>query len=129
MLEDKIKKCEARLKNNFNFKYDYNCILSHKVELSLFRMRQKYYDSGDKAGKLLANSLKQRELSSIISAVRSEEGELKAKTVDINSMFRDFYVNLYTAEIQHSEEDIESFFKDLIFPDYPNHKRQTSIDL
>lgn len=79
-------------------------------------MRQKYYESGDKAGKLLANSLKQRELSSIISTVRSKEGELKAKTVDINSMFRDFDVNLYTAEIQRSEEDMERFFQGLDLP-------------
>ena len=28
-------------------------------------------------------------------------------------MFRDFYLNLYTAEIQRSEEDMERFFQGL----------------
>ena len=90
-------------------------------------MRQKYYKSGDKADKLLANSLKQRELSSIISAVRSEEGESKAKTVDINSMFRDFYVNLHTAEIQRSEEDMERFFQGLDLPRL-SESQKTDLD-
>ncbi len=103
--EEKIKLVEASLKRSFSnkdlraltqLKYNYNCILSQKVEFSLFRMRQLYYESGDKAGKLLANSLKQKELSSIISAIRSKGGELRSKSVEINNMFRVLCEPLYS---------------------------------
>lgn len=61
-------------------------------------------------GRLLANCLKQKELSSVISAIRSKEGELKVKSVDINNGFREFYEKLYTADSQHDEECMETFF-------------------
>ena len=120
-IEDKVKQIESKLKKNCNYedlrtltqlKYDYNCILSQNVEFSLFRMRQKYYESGDKAGKLLANCIKQKELSSFISAIRSEEGELKAKSLDINNMFREYYVNLYTADSHQMKSQWKHFSKE-----------------
>lgn len=36
-------------------KYEYNWIISQKVEFGLFRARQRYFQYGDKAGKLLYN--------------------------------------------------------------------------
>lgn len=90
-------------------KYDYICNLSQKVEFFLFRMRRKYFESGDKASKLQANCLKQKELSSLTPAIRHGEGELRTKSGDINNMFREFYVNLYTTDTQHNEEHMETF--------------------
>lgn len=45
------------------------------------------FESGDKAGKLLARYIKQQESMATITAVRSEEGALVTKSVDINEAF------------------------------------------
>ncbi len=87
---------------NFNFKglqaltevqYDYKYLLSRRGESSFFRMRQKYHESRDKAGKLLSKMLK-TESNIYYLSIRAEEGELKASFVDINNTCQNFYVNL-----------------------------------
>lgn len=59
-----MEQTEGRLILNFSpqnlklvtqLKYEYNQILSPTVEFELFRVRQKYFESGDKSGKLLAH--------------------------------------------------------------------------
>uniref|UniRef100_A0A8C7WW94 exodeoxyribonuclease III n=1 Tax=Oryzias sinensis TaxID=183150 RepID=A0A8C7WW94_9TELE len=57
-------------------KYEFNAVLSQKAEFSLFRARQKYFEEGDKAGRLLARYIKQREAMSTISAVQDDKGHL-----------------------------------------------------
>lgn len=61
-LEGRIKEAENNLKQKMNhgnlrllvqLKYQYNNILTQKVEFD-FRIRQKSFESGDKAGKMLA---------------------------------------------------------------------------
>ena len=75
------------LRNLIHLKYQYNNILSKKTEFNLFRARQSYFESGDKAGKLLGSYIKQRELASTVPAVRSPAGELFTATVHINKTF------------------------------------------
>ena len=113
---------EADFERNFNIKaltqlkQDNNFVPSQKVEFSLFRMRQKYYESGDKAGKLLANRKNYHFLFYFIFIfIRSGKGELKTKSIDINNMFREFYADLYIAASQHNEVYVKTFLKDLIF--------------
>lgn len=50
--------CLARL---VKAKYELNTIFTKKAEYSLYRLKQKWYESGDKASKLLASQLKARE--------------------------------------------------------------------
>ena len=58
-LERKVGEAEDKLKQNYSpqnlktvmqLKYDYNWIISQKVEFGLFRARQRYFESGDKPG-------------------------------------------------------------------------------
>lgn len=119
-IENKIKKLETDLKRCFNangfrelpkLKYEHNCILSQKVEFSLFRMRQKYFESGDKMEKLLANGLRQRELFSLIPSIRAPGGDLLTKSIDVNNAFKDFYKELYTSNSSNDEENMKGFLK------------------
>ena len=59
-LERTVGEAEDKLKQNYppqnlktvtQLKYEYNGIISQKVEFGLFRARQRYFESGDKAGK------------------------------------------------------------------------------
>lgn len=87
----------------------YNVILSKKVEFGLFRARQKYFESGDKAGKLMANYIKQREMSVLIPAVQSSERIIVTKPVDINEVFRNIYFDLYTSSCKAEVGEIKDF--------------------
>ena len=62
-MERKVREAEDKLKQNYSphnlktvtqLKYEYNRIISQKVEFGLFKARQGYFEFGDKAGKLLA---------------------------------------------------------------------------
>lgn len=72
-------------------KYEYNNILSRKVEFGLFRVRQKYFKSGDKAG-TLARYIKQQESMATISAVQSEEEPPVTKPADIKILHETVYI-------------------------------------
>ena len=58
----------ANLTTLTRLKFELNSILTQKAEFNLFRARQKYFEEGDKAGRLLARYIKQKENQSSISA-------------------------------------------------------------
>lgn len=86
------------------WKYEYNTIISEKAEFSLFCTRQKYFE-GDKAGRLLARYIKQREAMSTISIIRDGKGQLVSDPHKINTVFSDYYKNLYSSESVASEDN------------------------
>ena len=51
-------------------KYEFNLIMTQKAEFCLFRARQKYFEEGDKAGRMLARYIKQKEAMCAIPAIR-----------------------------------------------------------
>ena len=123
-LERLVRKAEKDFKQDMSpsnlqtvtqLKFEYNSILTEKVEFGLFRARQKYFESGDKAGKLLASYIKHKELSSSISSVQSM-GSLLTKPVDINNAFREFYKGLYTSATDSSQEEMVNFLNKLNLP-------------
>lgn len=133
-LERKVEEAERRLKQDFvphnlrvvtQLKYEYNHILSQKVEFGLFRVRQKYFESGDKAGRLLARYIKQQESMATITAVQSQGGVLMTKSADINDTFRKFYMELYTSTSSGTEDEILSFLKGLDLPTLSEEQRET----
>lgn len=124
-LEKKVEEAEQQLKQSFSpqklreltkLKYEYNHILSQKVEFGLFRVRQKYFESGDKAGKLLARYIKQQESMATITAVQSEGGALLTKSADINQTFKKFYMKLYTSSASDTQDEIIKFLEGLDLP-------------
>lgn len=82
----------------------------------MFRIRQKSFESGDKAGKMLARYIKHRESSTSICAIQPPGRCLVTKSMDINAAFRDFYRNLYTSSSSSSEEGIKNFLGGLNIP-------------
>ena len=124
-LESKIGIAEEKFKNNSNsenlrtltkLKYDFNVIMTQKAEFSLFRARQKYFEEGDKAGRMLARYIKQKEAMTAIPAIKGDGGTLISDPRKINLAFRDFYNNLYTSESVVEQSGISSFLTDLDLP-------------
>lgn len=131
-LDNSIKRIETKMKCQVTSsglreltqqKYKYNIILSQKIDFSLFRTRQTYFESGDKAGKLLANS-KHKECSSIIPSVRSSRGDIFTAATDINKTFKEFYIDLYKSVSSSTDEDSSRFLEPLDLPKHSNEQKQ-----
>src|SRR4029434_2851971 len=69
---------------------NFNICSTHKEEELLLRSRYKYYEQGDKAGRLLAHQLKQESSSHQILQIRTPLG-MTPSPKQINDHFKDYY--------------------------------------
>lgn len=79
-------------------------------------MNQKWYESGEKASKLLASQLKAREAARQIGAIRDKTGALITNHKEINSVFKQFYEELYRSEGELDLDKAKKFFEHLNLP-------------
>ena len=100
-------------------KYEYNSILSKCVEISLLKMKHKYFELGDKPERLLARQLKGIKSKQAIHRIKAKSGDLLTDPKQINSCFREFYSNLYSSSLEVNEEDFNIFFDKLVIPQLP----------
>lgn len=68
------------------------------VEKQLRQCRQRYFEQGDKAGRLLAQQARAASASRLIPQIRLSDGNLTSNPADINRAFSEFYTNLYTSD-------------------------------
>ena len=124
-LEGRIQTAECVFKQDMSsanltvltrLKYEFNSLLTQKAEFALFRARHKYFEEGDKAGRLLARYIRQRENESIILGVADGNGIVRSDSTLINGIFRDFYSNLYKSELHADPQEISSFLASLDLP-------------
>ncbi len=114
---EKLLKLEAQLKEKeMDLVENLTEILLKKVEYALFRLNSNFYESGDKAGKLLARQLQQKDAKLIIPAIQNIQGEVVTTTKEINKVFHDFYAGLCLSEMNPSPDKIDAFFSKINFP-------------
>lgn len=90
----------------------------------MYRLKSKYLEYGDKAGKLLAYQLQKARASRLIPAIKSEKGEVLKTPLDINKRFKEYYESLYSSEVKPSPEDLDRFFGSIEMPVLPNEDRE-----
>lgn len=108
-------------------KYEFNPLLTQKAEFSLFRARQKFFEEGNKAGKLQARyakgsyemALMAEMAMSAISAISAEDGSLLSDPEYMNVTFSNFYMDLYSSESYACEDDIKKILPSLDLPKVP----------
>lgn len=124
-LEDEIKQKEGELSENYSedllkqvceLKYNLNSIYSKKAEYAMFRLKCTFYESGEKAGRLLARQLKKQESSHAIPCVKDSHGKVVTTAKEINQVFMDFYKTLYTSETLSNQEKLENWFSQFKLP-------------
>lgn len=81
---------------------DLQTILCEETSFALFQLCEKYFEAGDKSGKILALRLKQ---------MKNKHSDQK----QIDSAFQEFHSNLYKSEYHANEEDMNNFFKDILY--------------
>ena len=90
--------------------------MQRKAEFSLFRCRQKYYEQGERAGKLLAQRVKQQQAKTLISAIQNEKGEILTDTMEINNTFPLLYQKLYTSQDSWDSSEFQNFLSGTTLP-------------
>uniref|UniRef100_H3A5R5 Endonuclease/exonuclease/phosphatase domain-containing protein n=1 Tax=Latimeria chalumnae TaxID=7897 RepID=H3A5R5_LATCH len=124
-LEQEIKDKELALKLNFSLesyhalqflKYKYNKIISQSVEFALFRVRQSYFEAGEKASKLLAYRLRKLTSSKAIRLIKSDSNKFLVTNKDINSAFKQFYSKLYTTESTVNVTEVNDYLARVNLP-------------
>ena len=117
--ETELAQCysEHRFKEVCNLKYQLNEIFNKKAEYALFRLKTNFYESGEKAGKLLATQLKRKDASLLIPAINNDKGEVLTDNVEINRIFKDFYENLYRSEMSVDQAKYADFFSKIDIPE------------
>ena len=117
---DQIFKLETEIKDlerEYADRGDQNSLANlRKAGFSLFRCRQKYYEQGERAGKLLAQRVKQQQAKTLISAIQNEKGEILTDTMEINNTFPLLYQKLYTSQDSWDSSEFQNFLSGTTLP-------------
>uniref|UniRef100_H3AFP7 Reverse transcriptase domain-containing protein n=1 Tax=Latimeria chalumnae TaxID=7897 RepID=H3AFP7_LATCH len=111
----KYKPIPPQILSVFCKKYELNKILTGKIEYALFRTKQYYFESGEKARKLLAHHLKKIASSQIIPMINSPNS-LFFSPKDINKAFVSYYKDLYSSQQTSDPLLFKSFFDKITLP-------------
>lgn len=124
LLEKQISDLEKELVQRFTdlkfkqlcqLKFDLHEFFNKKTEYALFRMKTKYYESGEKSGKLLTRQIKQHDACHIIPAIKKGNKVLTSNR-EINRVFNQYYSKLYTSESIYSQKEIKDFLANVTLP-------------
>lgn len=99
------------LKELLILRTQYNKITNDKAAANLQRLKQQFYDQGEKPGRLLAWRIKQQESERSITNIEISNGNNIIDPMEINTTFKKFYEKLYSSEYNTSK-DVQSKFLD-----------------
>lgn len=77
--------------------------------------RHKYYEFGDKPGKILAHQIRQYASAQHITQINTDNG-ISIDPQNINKQFKNFYYSLYKSECSSDEAQLDNFFQSLNIP-------------
>uniref|UniRef100_A0A671WYB0 Reverse transcriptase domain-containing protein n=1 Tax=Sparus aurata TaxID=8175 RepID=A0A671WYB0_SPAAU len=121
--DDLSKRCVA-------LQTELDLITTNEAERLLLHSRSKYYEHGDKSGRLLAHQLRRQTASRLITRIKDGSGVLQEDPVVINSVFSSFYESLYKSEFLSDPADMHTFLDELQFPSInPELVNQLDSDL
>lgn len=103
------------IKDRLLVKAEFDTLTTKDIEKMILRSRHSYYESGEKAHRLLAHQLRQSSASNIISEIKTPNG-LTHDFSEINNAFREHYISLYTSEQNCTPVEMEQFFTDITIP-------------
>lgn len=94
----------------------YNELSANKAASSLMKLKQTFYDQGEKAGKLLAWRIKSLQNERAVFELESEAGKPITNLQDINKNFQTFYSKLYTSETKATPHSLDEFLNQIDIP-------------
>ncbi len=97
-------------------RFEMKSILQKKAEFTLFCNKQRHYEQGERAGKMLAHRIKQLNAQNIIPSIFKTQNKLITGKKEINKVFCDFYQKLYTSQGEVTTDEYEQFFSTIEMP-------------
>uniref|UniRef100_A0A673FPW0 Reverse transcriptase domain-containing protein n=1 Tax=Sinocyclocheilus rhinocerous TaxID=307959 RepID=A0A673FPW0_9TELE len=94
---------------------EFDILSTSHAENLLLRTKSRYYEEGDKAGRLLALQLRQESTSHLIPQIRTPSG-ITTDPILINNHFKNYYTSLYASEQTVNSSDFDNFFSTLNIP-------------
>lgn len=120
-LEKKIKEIESKhfanpsrrsFKELNEFRAKYNVLSVNKATKSLLKLKQSYYEQGEKASKLLAWRVRQSETERTVNTIQLDDGLETSDLKETNKAFKGFYDNLYSTDLSASALQNQKEFLD-----------------
>lgn len=90
-------------------KTEFDNLSIQQIERLFFKSKQKFYEHGEKAGKLLAHLVRQSAAVNTIPEILTKLGEKTTNPIAINDEFKQFYMTLYRSEPPDDPTDITIF--------------------
>lgn len=124
-MEEKYRDTGAAdtLNTILKLKYDYNHMLGEQVMNCIRRLKQKHFELGEKADKVLSRQLKGIQAERAIHRILSATGQLLSDHKQMNDRFRSFYCQLYTSSTMATVAEITNFLNALDIPTLPEAAR------
>lgn len=94
----------------------YNELSATKAMSSLLRLKQTFYDQGEKPGKVLAWRIKKLQNERQITTLLNSNNENIVDPLEINKTFKIFYKNLYSTGISSNSLEINNFLNSVQIP-------------
>lgn len=116
-IRHKQKPNEELLQKLKEIRQKINEILQQEVEQKARYLKQSYYEIGPKAAKLLARKLRQQQAERVVHKIKDlKSNQLKYNPKEIENVFRDYYVDLYSQKTATDRREIKSFLDKLDLP-------------
>ena len=94
----------------------FDLLSTSKTQKQLFLAKQRFFETGDKAGRLLAHQARAATLSRLIPKIKSASGEVTSDPIKINNIFCSFYSNLYSSQCPSEVWDGDNPLDGIVFP-------------
>ena len=88
----------ALYKERLQLQSKFDLLSTSKTQKQLILTRQRFFETGDKAGRLLAHQARAATLSRLIPKIKSASGDVTSDPTKICDIFRSFYSDLYSSQ-------------------------------
>ncbi len=108
-----------------NLKLKYNTMNTYQAERVIIRSKQRFYELGEKAHKVLAWQLKTEESKRTINAIEKPSKVITYNPTEINEAFKKYYMDLYTSQSHGDLSKMESFLSSIDLPYLSEEDRES----
>ncbi len=102
---------------------EYDKQSAFRAASSLMRLKQSFFEQGDKSGKLLAWQIKQLEVKTPITTVITNK-KVAVDPIEINDAFRGYYKELYDTKNEINLQNLKMFLDELPIPHLPDENKE-----
>lgn len=114
-LEAKIKKLEYHQSDSQDTHQE-QFLLRTQCKEGLFRLKQTFYDQGERPGRMLAWCIKQLQNERVINSLQNNNNENIVDPNEINEIFKKFYEYLFSSEICPHTPELNNFLDSIHIP-------------